>query len=231
MPARLLLPRLACALLLALGASAQAQSPPATVERVGDAVIFRGRIEAASAARFQELLREPALTRVVITSQGGLVAPALDMAQALFERGLDVEVPQACLSSCANYVFPAGRRKRLGHARAVGWHGNMTHVLHLHQSGRESWSEPEMQEARLLARREQAFFRRIGVDGFVCWFGKIAPHDVEEFYALTPQDMARFGIAGVVVDPGPSGPSAPELLSVDAGKIESLRPAVAVDTP
>lgn len=217
--------------MLALGASAQAQSPPATVERVGDAVVFRGRIDAASAARFQELLREAAITRVVITSQGGLVGPALDMAQALFERGLDVEVPQACLSSCANYVFPAGRHKRLGHARAVGWHGNMTHVLHLHQSGRESWSEAEIQEARLLARREQAFFRRIGVNGFVCWFGKIAPHDVQEFYALTPRDMARFGIAGVVVDTGPSGPDAPQLLSIDADLLETHPPAVAVDTP
>lgn len=217
--------------MLALGVSAQAQSPPATVERVGDAVVFRGRIDAASAARFQELLREAAITRVVITSQGGLVGPALDMAQALFERGLDVEVPQACLSSCANYVFPAGRHKRLGHARAVGWHGNMTHVLHLHQSGRESWSEAEIQEARLLARREQAFFRRIGVNGFVCWFGKIAPHDVQEFYALTPRDMARFGIAGVVVDTGPSGPDAPQLLSIDADLLETHPPAVAVDTP
>ena len=216
MPLRLVLHPAACALLLALVAPVHAQpAPPATVEREGEAIVFRGRIDAASASRFLDLLREPAVTRLVITSHGGLVDAALDMAEAIADRGLDVEVPQACLSSCANYVFPAGRKKRLGHARAVGWHGNMAHVLHLHDTGQGSWTEPQMQEARRLAAREQAFFQRIGVDGFVCWFGKIAPHDVDEFYALTTKDMARFGIRDVTVGNGAAPAGAPELIALD----------------
>jgi hypothetical protein len=217
---------------MALTAMVHAEpAPSTTVERIGDGIVFRGRIEAVSAAKFLELLREPGITRVVITSRGGRVDAALDMAEAIAEQGLDVEVPRACLSSCANYVFPAGRRKRLGHARAVGWHGNMTHVLHLAQTGQASWTEPQMQDARRLARREQAFFRRVGVDGFVCWFGKIPPHNVDEFYALVPQDMARFGIADVTVGDGAAAAGAPELITVDWERIGGHRPAVALDTP
>lgn len=185
------------------------------MERAGDAIVFRGRIDGPSATRFIELLREPGVGRLVITSHGGLVEGALDMAEAVAGHGLDVDVPQACLSSCANYVFPAGRRKRLGHARAVGWHGNMAHVLHLQDTGQARWSEPEIEDARRLARREQAFFQRIGVDGFVCWFGKIAPHDVDEFYSLSAQDMARFGIADVTVGDGTAPAGAPALIAVD----------------
>lgn len=215
---------------MALSAMAHAQpAPSTTVERVGDGIVFRGRIEATSTSKFLELLREPGITRLVITSRGGLVEAALDMAEAIVERGLDVEVPQACLSSCANYVFPAGRRKALGHARAVGWHGNMTHVLRLQQTGQASWGEPQMEDARRLARREQAFFRRIGVDGFVCWFGKIAPYNVDEFYALTPRDMAGFGIAEVRVGEGTTPAGAPELIAVDWERLEIDRPTVAVD--
>lgn len=210
---------------------AQAQPTGAQVARDGDAIVFQGRIDGGSAARFLELLREPGVARVVITSQGGLVEAALDMAQAIAARQLDVEVPRACLSSCANYVFAAGRAKRLGHARAVGWHGNMAHVLHLQQSGQASWSEPQLQDARRLAVREQAFFERQGVDGFVCWFGKLAPHHVDEFYALTPQDMAGFGIGGVSVAPGSAPPGAPPLIAVDWEQLETWRPFVTVEAP
>jgi hypothetical protein len=147
------------------------------------------------------------------------------------EHGLDIEVPRTCLSSCANYVFPAARHKLLGHPRAVGWHGNMAHVLYLHRTGQQTWSEALVQDARQLARDESALFRRLGVDGFVCWFGKIAPYDVDEFYALSPGDMARFGIGDVAVGTGEPGPDAPTLLTVDWSRLEADRRAASPDTP
>lgn len=223
--------RLAC-VLVAVAATAHAQVPAAAdVRRLGDAVVFEGRIDGASAARFRDLLDEGGVRRLVVTSRGGLVKPALDMADAILQHRLDVEVPRTCLSSCANYLFPAGRRKLLGHPRAVGWHGNMAHVLYLHRTGQQSWSQPQMDEARQLARDEAALFRRLGVDGFVCWFGKIAPYDVDEFYALSPEDMARFGIQDVAVGTGQPGPGAPGLLTVDWSRLDADRPAVAPDAP
>jgi hypothetical protein len=169
--------------------------------------------------------------RLVITSPGGLVAPALDMAEALHARGLDVEVPEACLSSCANYVFLAGRQKLLGGPAAVGWHGNMTHVLHLQQIGERRWSDSEIASARLLAQRESSFFQRIGVDGFVCWFAKLPPYGIEDFYALTPQDMAIFGIREVSVRSAGVPPYAPpgvQMVGVDHTGLEAMRPVVRI---
>jgi hypothetical protein len=229
--------RATAGLALVLAGTAQAQQaqqaqPPAAprVEISGDSIVFEGRIDGPSAARFVELARDPAIRRVVITSRGGLVAPALDMADAIRDRGLDVEVPRACWSSCANYIFPAGREKRLGHARAIGWHGNMTHVLWLDQTGKGQWGAPLMAEARDLARRESIFFRRIGVDGYVCWFGKRPPYDMPDFYALRVVDMARFGITGVTVaDPAKEDSDAPDLIDVDWQRLAVERPVVPIE--
>src|SRR5512133_2403351 len=91
----------ACALGFALAAAHAQPGPAARVEVAGDALVFDGRIDMRSAAQFLAALQDPAVTRVVITSRGGLVGPALDMAEAIRERRLDVEVPDACLSSCA----------------------------------------------------------------------------------------------------------------------------------
>lgn len=202
------------------------------VTATGDTITFEGRIDNRSAADFQRLLQDPAITRLVISSRGGLVAPALDMAEAIHRRQLEVDVPEACLSSCANYIFPAGRRKTLGWPGAVAWHGNMTHVLYLQQSGQASWSEALMAEARQLARRETEFFRRVGVDGFLCWFGKIAPHDVDAFYYVAVQDLEKFGIHDVTVrEDGPARTEAEGLrkIAVDWVQLEALRPSVRMD--
>jgi hypothetical protein len=217
------------ALLLTLACAAQ-PAPTAGVRRSGDAVVFEGRIDFASAARFLQLLEEPGVARVVVTSRGGLVAPALEMAQAIHRRGLPLEIPAACLSSCANYLFPAAARKVLGRADAVGWHGNMAHVLWLQQAGQASWSPDELAQARALARREAAFYRAIGVDGYVAWFGKLPPYAVDEFYYLSPQDLARFGIGDVTVRaPAVQPDPAVRLLSVDWPSLEAQRPAVRLD--
>jgi hypothetical protein len=223
----------ALAMLLAWGGAATAQEPPAAgVQVVGDAVVFNGQINARSAAEFLRLLRDdPKITRLVIGSRGGSVTAALDMALALHERLLDVEVPVACMSSCANYVFPAGRRKILGWPGAVAWHGNITHVLYRHQTGQGTWSNAQIEGARRLAQREAQFFRGIGVDGFVCWFGKIAPYDTEDFYWLSVPDMERFGIRDVTVRDASRVSAKSDLrqVVVDWATLDATRPAVSLD--
>lgn len=230
---RTLATSLSLSALLAWAGPAVAQDPPtASVQVVGDALVFNGQINRRSAAEFLRLLRaDPKITRLVIGSRGGNVTAALDMALAVHERQLDVEVPVACLSSCANYVFPAGRRKILGRPGAVAWHGNMTHVLYLQQTGQASWSDQQIEGARQLAQREALFFRRIGVDGFVCWFGKIAPYDVEDFYWLSAPDMERFGIPDVTVRDASRVPAKSDLrqVVVDWATLDATRPTVSLD--
>lgn len=220
-------------MLVALAGHGHAQGPPsAMVEAVDDAVVFNGQINPRSAAQFLQLLQDPKVTRLVITSGGGIVSAALDMALAIHERQLDVEVPTACFSSCANYIFPAARKKILGRPGAVAWHGNMTHALYLQQTGQASWSENLVEGARQLARREAEFFRRIGVDGFLCWFAKIEPYNVDDFYYLSLEDMERFGIRHVTVreaSPGESANGTVRDVRVDWAGLEAARPAVQLD--
>ncbi|HZY19132.1 MAG TPA: hypothetical protein VFE82_11680 [Ramlibacter sp.] len=221
-------PRIPLSLTLALACLAGAPGAvhaDARVRMEGERIVFEGRITAASAAQFRQLAQDPAVRRLVITSGGGLVGPALDMAETVRERALDVEVPATCLSSCANYVFPAGRRKVLGWAGAVGWHGNMAHVLYLQRTGQGQWSEAAMHEARQLALREAELYRQWGVDGFVCWFGKLPPHSAQDFYALSAADMALFGIRDVTVldGPPPAGVDAPLRVQVDAAALQAAR--------
>ena len=119
-------------------------------------MVFRGRIDREAAREFLRLSEDPAVLRLVIRSQGGLVDAALDMAEAVHDRGLDVEV-----------------------------------------------------------------------DGFVCWFGKIAPYAEPEFYDLSPADMARFGIRDVAVRDPAQAPSAEvRMLAVDSAVLERDRPVV-----
>lgn len=223
----------ACALLVAAGAHAQEPPPAAQVQVADDAIVFRGRILRRSADEFLRVLQaHPEVKRLVITSGGGQVTSALEMGEAIHARRLDVEVPVACLSSCANYLFPAGRRKRLGHPLAVGWHGNMTHVLFMQLTGEADYSDELMQGARWLVRREAEFFPRIGVDGFACWFAKLAPYAVANYYTMSPADMARFGITGVEVLPGPApapGDNTPVMVTVDFPRLEHTRPAMPLD--
>ena len=158
-----------------------------------------------------------------------MVTAALDMAVAIHERQLDVEVPTTCHSSCANYIFPAGRLKVLGRPEAVAWHGNMTHVMYLQQTGQANWNKEMIESARQLAAREAQFYRRIGVDGFVCWFAKIAPYNVDDFYSLSVDDMQRFGMANVSVrESSPPQTDAGDVrqVRVDWAGLEAIRPAV-----
>lgn len=224
---------MALALLAAWPGRGQAQSPPASSVRVlGDAVIFNGQINPQAAAEFLRLAQDTDIRRLVITSRGGSVSAALDMAWAIHERGLDVDVPSTCWSSCANYIFPAARRKTVGRPGAVAWHGNITHVLYLQQTGQGQWNEEEMEGARQLARREAEFFRRIGVDGFLCWFAKIEPYRVEDFYYLSVPDMERFGVRQVSLrEAPPAEPDSAEVrkVQVDWAGLEAARPAVRLD--
>lgn len=227
---RRLRPLAAAALLSACGLAAAQEAQPVVV-RAGTAILYSGRIDMDGARRFLELLQDPQVDRLVITSNGGLVLPALDMAEAMHARGLDIEVPSSCRSSCANYLFPAARRKVLGWPGAVAWHGNMTHVMYLHQAGQGSWSDDLIAGARQLAQRETTLFQRLGVDGFVCWFAKLPPYAVPDFYWLPREDMERFGITGVTVQSQAQEPPSLQLLPVrvDWSKLESSRPRVPLD--
>ena len=177
-------------------------------------VQYRGPISAEHNRQFFAAVADRPLQRLSITSSGGEVDAAIALGEWVFARRLDIEVPDYCLSSCANYVFPAGRRKRIQTGAVVAWHGN---YRHLQQTGlwrddvtarmqrpgedRQTASRYVRAQVAYLTGLEHDFFEHIGVDGMLCWIGKLPPYNVPDYYFLSTHDMARFGVDQVQVPP------------------------------
>ena len=179
------------------------------------AVYYTGPISAGQNQRLFEAVQGEAVKRLVITSGGGEVEAGIVLGLWVFDQRLDVEVPEYCLSSCANYVFPAGSHKSIGAGAVVAWHGNYNHLkqtglwqddiagrMKRHGEDAATAMLEVNKEVERLVGLERDFFARIGVDEFLCWVGKVPPYNAPNYYFLSGQDMARFGVSRVQTPPG-----------------------------
>ena len=171
---------------------------------------YTGSIEAdLNRSLFQQIAGKN-ITRLVITSDGGDVVAGIALGQWVFDNGIDIEVRDYCLSSCANYVFTAGRNKVIHPGAVVAWHGNYNHLLQtglwqddidyrMQQTGedRATATQYARELATRLADMERAFFAHIGVDEYICWAGKMPPFNARDYYFLGHEDMVRFGVGNV----------------------------------
>lgn len=175
-------------------------APPVepTITLSGSWLHFIGPITRASVELVKQSSAGRHLSGLSINSEGGDVGAALEIGKLVQDQRLEVEVRNWCMSSCANYVFPSGTRKRIVEGAVVAWHGSPSHLHLLDITGKGS-ADPVIREYNAaLSKREAAFLRSTGVDPFVSWFGKVAPYNVPNFYALTVADMNAFGIKNVI---------------------------------
>jgi hypothetical protein len=193
--------RLACATaLLALSACATRAPPKVVVIRLdGDVLTYRGAIAPKSYAALQAEVGARPVRTLKISSGGGAVDEGIAIARWVHRNGIDVIVDGGCFSSCANYIFPAGKQKHIVAGGIVGWHGTIEHLLYLHKSGQRSASASTMAAYEKTAAMERAFYAEIGLNGYVSWFGKIAPYHTHNLYFLSQQDMEYFGMRGLHV--------------------------------
>lgn len=71
-----------------------------------------GPINARFVAAIAEVSRKyPTIRLLVIDSEGGEIEAAMRLGKIVRDHGWDVAVKNKCLSACANYVFPSGKRK------------------------------------------------------------------------------------------------------------------------
>ena len=191
-------------------------------------IIYRGSISQESNDRLFELVESTNVipTTLVITSKGGDAISGIELGHWVFRNGLSVTVTEYCLSSCANYVFPAATRKTLEPSAAIVWHGGAM---------QEEWGNPcsniprsvlkqglrcadieELQEETLENFRsaEEVFFAEIGVDQRVTTLGQTPQFDCREstkslgwYYSI--DDMGRLGIMNVHVRHGEWRPQSP----------------------
>jgi hypothetical protein len=120
----------------------RATAEPALVRMQGDTLYYTGNLSKASSAAFDAAVAGVSrgrLTRLVIGSGGGDTVEGRHIGRWVRDMALVVEVDVICFSSCADYVFPAGRarviradasavcavgdvlEKRPGYAGQMGW--------------------------------------------------------------------------------------------------------------
>jgi hypothetical protein len=199
-------------------------------------VRLSGPLNAEVAQAFEQLSRAQALTTLEVDSGGGDVAAGMAIARTVAAQGLAVTVRGHCMSSCANYLFTAARTRHIAPGAVVAWHGTVSHLLYLHRTGQDVLNGQALAYIEHMAAQEQAFFREHGIDGFIAWVGKLAPYAARNFYILSAEDMARFGVAVSSVSPDylatdlsqwvQGGERAVEPVRLQAAEVERLRSQV-----
>ncbi len=159
-----------------------------------------GSLQPEMAQAFEQLSRTQQLAHLEIDSGGGDVTAGMAIARIVAEQGLSVTVLARCMSSCANYIFTAARTRHIAPGAVVAWHGTASHLLYLHRMGQRLLDVPALAYVQKTAAQEVAFFRSLGIDGFIAWVGKLPPFSARNFYILSARDMAHFGIEVASLD-------------------------------
>ncbi|WP_108861628.1 lysozyme inhibitor LprI family protein [Ruegeria sp. Alg231-54] len=87
-------------------------------------VVGRGAIETGDAARFEDAIsaHPPNFRALLVTSPGGNVAAAVELAKRITANSFGVIAHQECASSCAMILFPAGDYSILTKGSMLGIH-------------------------------------------------------------------------------------------------------------
>lgn len=187
----------------------------ADISLAAGVVYYRGFISAEQNQRLLEIVEGRVVKRLVITSSGGEVEAGITLGFWVFNHRLNVEVREYCLSSCANYVFPAGHHKSIDAGAVVAWHGNYNHLkqtglwqddiasrMERHNEDAATAKIQLREDVERLVGLENDFFARIGVNEYLCWIGKVPPYNAPNYYFLSRKDMAHFGVTHVQTPPG-----------------------------
>lgn len=195
------------------GQAAAGDAPAVEVRTRGSALLYIGSITPEGVARARALLEaSPQVREVVVNSGGGDVVAGMDFGDMVHARGLDVRVSGGlCMSSCANYVFTAGRRKTIEPGSLVIWHGSMLQEglfekfdpsALVHPKGRPlTWWERRLavravrRDFDRVLRRQNAFYAKLGVDGGITVIGQRMGCGCQ--WTLPVADMVVFGVRDV----------------------------------
>jgi hypothetical protein len=205
----------------------RASAEPALVRVQGDTLYYTGNLSKASSAAFDAALaglRRGQLTRLVISSGGGDTVAGRHVGRWVRDMALVVEVDVICFSSCADYVFPAGRARVIRADAFVGWHGNerQFEVLAARRGvgladelarfapqgatpeQRAAFVQAFMQSIAITRPDEAAFYAQLGLnDAFaVCAVGDVLEkrpgYAGQVGWGFSLADMARLGLTDTV---------------------------------
>ena len=118
-------------------------------------LVYEGPISAKNNERaitlYEAAVDKP--STLVITSGGGNVDLGMDLGEFILEHDLDVKVNTFCFSSCANYVFTAGKNKWLGENAILGLAHKLVRELREEPSATSEFCNTRSGRASLPLRR------------------------------------------------------------------------------
>lgn len=201
----------------------------------GEKLVYEGNITFESNQLAQDLYDKAKVkpTIVEITSLGGGINAGLALGEWIIANELDISIPQYCVSSCANYIFVAGKTKHLGKNAYLIWHGGakqpgLTRMLKNNAQRRieQTIVEEKRSQARaakyaeidahiaFIQTRETNFYARIGVDPNIPVLGQLFPYrstDANQSssgWDYSMRDLARLGVSNVLIEGGHWMPNA-----------------------
>lgn len=232
-----------------LGAVALSLFLPFSLAAVPDSghaltAFFNGSITPEKVDQFIAQHPPGSIKRLKIFSTGGDAGASLKLGQWVKQNNLDVEVSALCMSGCANYVFPAGRRKFIVGGGLVLWHGSVeqkdlrelvtkyVQLLLKKVDGSVPLSHDEesfLEERRdnfdaiIKYRETQArFFDSIQVNEFITRLGQEPVDYGIDLWTTTVRVMEKFGITNIDAPDNYGKPSIlsgdPLLLLINQGK-------------
>lgn len=123
----------------------------------------------------------PKKTFVVAASPGGNTEVALALGMLIHRHNWDVEIVDYCISSCANFIFPAGKVKYLNRNSVVVFHGG-PHQHNLFEMAMEVDRSLAMRGGRL----EHVDYGQVGRENTVGYDPRVveASQEVREFLSI-----------------------------------------------
>lgn len=145
---------------------------------------------------------------VVMRSGGGDASASIDIAHDLLRYETTTIAHQVCISSCANYLLPSGKRSVVLPETLLGFHGGLSwYQLSQMQDEATDDSKPDFQKEKQLSRifsQQERLFGRIGVSFELMFDMENYNHlSVDEqttacpgggmFIVLSPRNLASYG--------------------------------------
>ncbi|MFZ6733747.1 hypothetical protein ACO0LG_17600 [Undibacterium sp. Ji42W] len=193
---------------------------PAKFYFLGNVGLYLGVID-ETVNDFISAAADKKVERLVITSQGGDAHFGIVFGHWVYDNQIEVEVPSLCMSSCANYVFTAAKRKTIRPSALVIWHGsaeqwNIREInkkyedyLALYLTGKASADQMTYLDSdklryegsnQLLSEQRQ-FFKKINVNEYVTRLGH-EPVFYDRVWVATVGVMNKMNIQNITVPEG-----------------------------
>lgn len=165
-------------------------------------------------------------TELSIRSPGGEVNTGMELGAWIYERKMTVKVMEFCMSSCANYVFPAAAQKIVSNFAVIGYHGGPgdpgklgfdANTQAIYDALSAEQKKAFMDDIRKITahdgEREVSYFKRIGVRADLSSLGQDERYkemmtDKALGWTYTLEDFAVLGVRNITVINPPWKPAA-----------------------